>query len=107
MFNIIVYVGATNDIECSQLQDYISKQFPLDALVTFTVFGLDGQPLAGALNVPMTRDTSTAGSGTVYRGVLGATVPLVAGVNYPGVIQVLDALGDARPFNGVFSALAG
>lgn len=72
--------GATNLIRLIGLVDESTGLYPIDGVVTGTIFDAAGVAIAGAEDLPLILDGTTTGADTEYRATVAASVPLVAGV---------------------------
>ena len=86
---------STHVIELSGFRDTVSGTYPTDGVGTLVLYNPDGSPLVS--NVAVTRDVTTSGADTIYRGELASTVVLVKGLVYEAALTVVVS-GKQRTF---------
>lgn len=86
-------VGSTSIIRVKGLKDVDTGAFIEDAVVVAALLTMAGAPVAGADNIPMAKKAGTAGSATVYQGILDESVVLVVGTSYKLRITATSGLG--------------
>lgn len=100
-------LASTNLIELTGLQDAIDLSYPATATVVVDLLDAAGQGVAGATGIAMAFVAGTSGASSKYRGILPASVALVAGAHYTARVSVTTAAGGARRFDVPCTALAG
>lgn len=83
------YVTTDNLIQVCGLTDARSGQVVDDATCSATLYGRDGQPVTGAIDVALTSD----GTGGNYTGVLPSTLTLDRGWSYRLVVTCVSDAG--------------
>lgn len=79
---ILLVVGATNQVTLTELQDTTTGLYPADATILCSVQNLDGSAVANATGLAMPYIVGTTGKATAYRAIIPATAALVVGVQY-------------------------
>lgn len=93
-----LYVGSTNLIELTGLQDTTDNSYPATATVVCDLFDAAGVLVAGASAVAMPFVAGTSGASSKYRGVIPAAVALVVAAYYTARVTATDAGGNVRIF---------
>ena len=79
---------STHIIELSGFRDTFDDSYPTTATATLALYGPDGSALVS--NVAVTRDATTSGADTIYRGELADSLALVKNTTYDAVLTVTN-----------------
>lgn len=105
-FAITALIGSSTVVELSELRDTVTLQYPQAATADLDLFDpITGAPVVGATDLPLARDVATSGAATIYRGVIPASVALVAAV-YPARVTIVDGV-NTRVMRGTCTARDG